>query len=52
MARERLLLMVTPRFSTLSVASREMSAMCREGDGRCFVILLWPNKITSVFFIV
>ena len=41
--------MVTPRFLTLSVASREISLICSDGDGACFVILLLPNKITSVF---
>ena len=35
---ERLLSMVTPRILTLPVAPREMLSICREGDGRCFVI--------------
>ena len=39
--------MVTPRFLTLSVASREMSSICREADGKYFGILLLLNKIIN-----
>ena len=47
--KERFLSIVTPEFLTLSVASREISSICSEGDGTCLVILLLPNKITSFF---
>ena len=41
--------MVTPKFLILPLASRQISSICREGDGRCYVILLLPNKITPDF---